>query len=49
MSVFEAQRERAEAQLRRERAALHERGMADHELVEDDGRERFADTAAARR
>jgi FtsZ-interacting cell division protein ZipA len=42
----EAVRERAEAQLREERAALHERGMADHELISDDERERFAGTSA---
>jgi FtsZ-interacting cell division protein ZipA len=42
----EARRERAEAQLREERAALHERGMADQELIADDERERFAGTSA---
>lgn len=42
----EARRERAEAQLRQERAELHERGMADHELVEEHERERFAGTSA---
>jgi hypothetical protein len=42
----EANRERAEAQLRQERAALHDRGMADHELVVDHERERFAGTSA---
>ncbi len=42
----EARRERAEAQLRQEKAAVHERGMADHELVEDHEREDFAGTSA---
>jgi ABC-type multidrug transport system fused ATPase/permease subunit len=42
----QARRERAEAELRQERAALHERGMADHELIGDDERERFAGTSA---
>jgi len=41
----EARRERAEAELRRERATTHERGMADHELVEEDEREHFAGTS----
>jgi C4-dicarboxylate-specific signal transduction histidine kinase len=31
----EAQRERAEAELHESRAAMHERGMADHELAGD--------------
>jgi FtsZ-interacting cell division protein ZipA len=43
----EAQRERAEAQLRQEQAGLHERGMADRELVSEDERKRFAGTSAA--
>ena len=38
-------RERAEAQLRRERAELHDRGMADHELVEEHERDEFAGTS----
>lgn len=45
----EANRERAEAQLREERAALHERGMADHELIAEDERDRFAGTSAVSR
>jgi hypothetical protein len=45
----EAQRERAEAQLRHEKAELHERGMADHELVEDHERDDFAGTSAVSR
>jgi hypothetical protein len=46
ITEHEARRERAEAQLREERAALHERGMADHELIEDHEREHFAATSA---
>ena len=42
----EARRQRAEAELRQEKATLHERGMADHELIEDHERERFAGTSA---
>ena len=42
----EAQRERAEAKLRQQRAGLHEEGMADHELIEEHERERFAGTSA---
>jgi hypothetical protein len=44
-----AQRERAEANLQSERAEMHERGMADHELIKDDERERFAGTSAMSR
>ena len=40
-----AERERAEANLQHERASMHERGMADHELIDDDERDRFADVA----
>lgn len=42
----EANRERAESQLAQEKAKLHERGLADHELIDDDERERFAGTSA---
>jgi hypothetical protein len=42
----EATRERAEAQLRQEKADLHERGLADHDLIEEHERERFAGTSA---
>ena len=38
--------ERAEAELRQQRASLHERGMADDELIDDHERERFAGTSA---
>jgi FtsZ-interacting cell division protein ZipA len=46
----EARRERAEAQLQQERAQAYERGMADHELLGDEGArddEREASPAAA--
>ena len=42
----EAQRERAEAQLHQERANVHEQGLADHELVQEHERDRFAGTSA---
>jgi hypothetical protein len=42
----EAQRARAEAQLREEKAAMHERGMADHDLIGDHERDRFEGTSA---
>jgi FtsZ-interacting cell division protein ZipA len=42
----EAEAERAQASLHAERAGLHERGMADHELIDDSERERFAGTSA---
>ena len=41
----EAERERAEANLRQERASMHERGLADHELIDEKERERFADAS----
>ena len=44
----EAQRERAAAQAREEQANLHERGMADHELISEDERDDFAGTSAVR-
>ena len=40
-----AQRERAEANLQSERAGMHERGMADHELIDESERDRFRDVA----
>jgi hypothetical protein len=40
-----AQRERAEANLQSERAEMHERGMADQEIVDPSERERFRDVA----
>jgi type II secretory pathway pseudopilin PulG len=40
-----AQRERAEANLQSERAEMHERGMADQELIDESERDRFADVA----
>jgi UPF0716 family protein affecting phage T7 exclusion len=45
MAEQAAQRERAEANLRHERADMHERGMADDELIEDHERDRFAGVA----
>jgi FtsZ-interacting cell division protein ZipA len=42
----EAQRERAAAQAREEQANLHERGLADHELISPDEREDFEGTSA---
>jgi hypothetical protein len=39
----EAQRDRAEAQAQKERAELHDRGLADDELIDDSERDRFAD------
>jgi hypothetical protein len=44
----EAQAERAQAELHQERAGLHERGMADDELIEDHERDRFEGTSATR-
>jgi FtsZ-interacting cell division protein ZipA len=45
----EAQRERAAAQVREEQAELHERGLADDELISEDEREDFAGTSAVSR
>jgi hypothetical protein len=42
----EAQRERAEADLHKERAHATEQGMADRELIDDHEREHFAGTSA---
>lgn len=42
----EAERERAAAQVREEQAALHERGLADHELINENEREEFEGTSA---
>jgi Tfp pilus assembly protein PilV len=38
----EAEKQRAEARAQQERAEMHERGMADDELIADHERERFA-------
>ncbi len=43
----EAEAERAQAEVHAERADLHERGMADDELIDDSERDRFAGTSAA--
>jgi hypothetical protein len=46
IAAKEADAERAQAELHQERAGLHERGMADHELIDDSERDRFAGTSA---
>jgi hypothetical protein len=48
LAETEAKRERAEAELHEQRAQAHESGMADHELVGDDERDKFAGTSAVR-
>jgi hypothetical protein len=45
MAQQAAERDRAEANLQSERASMHERGMADDELIDDHERDRFADVA----
>jgi hypothetical protein len=45
MAQQAAERERAEASLQNERADMHERGLADDQLIEDHERDRFADVA----
>ena len=45
MAEQAAQRERAEASRQHERAEMHERGLADDELIDDSERDRFADVA----
>ena len=42
----EADAERADAEVHSERAGLHEKGMADHELIDESERDRFAGTSA---
>jgi len=42
----EAEAERAQASLHQERAGLHEKGMADDELIDDSERDKFAGTSA---
>ena len=46
MAEQTAQRERAEANLQAERAEMHERGMADHELIDESERDRFRDVTS---
>jgi predicted Holliday junction resolvase-like endonuclease len=46
LAQAEAQRQRAEAELHESRAGLHEQGLADHELVNENERDRFAGTSA---
>jgi hypothetical protein len=43
IAAKEAEAERSQAQLHQERAGMHERGMADHELIDESERDRFAD------
>ena len=45
IAAKEAEAERAQAQLHEERAGMHERGMADDELIDESERDRFADVA----
>jgi hypothetical protein len=45
MAQQAAERERAEANLQSERAQMHERGMADDQLIQDDERSRFEGVA----
>src|SRR5215208_3419867 len=44
----ERERQRAEAELHQERATMHERGDADHELIDENERDKFAGTSADR-
>jgi FtsZ-interacting cell division protein ZipA len=46
VAAQEAKRERAESELAEEKAKLHERGLADHELIDEDERDHFAGTSA---
>src|SRR3954466_8030881 len=46
IAAKEADAERAQAELHQERAGLPERGMANHELIDDNERDRFAGTSA---
>ena len=46
MAQKEAERQRAEAELHQERASMHESGEADHELIDENERDRFAGTSA---
>lgn len=46
VAAQDAERERAESRLAGEKAKLHERGLADHELIDVDERQRFAGTSA---
>jgi len=46
MAQKEAEKQRAEAELHKERATMAERGDADHELIDDHERDKFAGTSA---
>jgi len=48
LAQAEAEKQRAEADLHQERAKTYESGMADHELVDENERDRFAGTSAER-
>jgi type II secretory pathway pseudopilin PulG len=45
MAQAAAEKERAEANLQNQRATMHERGLADEEIVDPDERDRFADVS----
>jgi hypothetical protein len=49
IAAKEAEAQRAQAELHQERAGLHEQGMADHELIDESERERFADVTGSAR
>jgi hypothetical protein len=46
MAQKEADRQRAEAELHQEKAEMHQHGQADHELIDENERDRFAGTSA---
>jgi cellobiose-specific phosphotransferase system component IIA len=46
LAAQEAERERAEAEVLRTKARMHEAGLADTELIQPEERERFAGTSA---
>ncbi|HEX5194835.1 MAG TPA: hypothetical protein VFW09_18725 [Solirubrobacteraceae bacterium] len=46
VAAQEAERQRAESRVAEAKAELHERGLADHELIDEDERSRFAGTSA---
>jgi hypothetical protein len=45
MAQAAAEKERAEANLQNQRATMHDRGLADEEIVDPDERDRFADVS----
>lgn len=46
VAALEAERQRAESRVAEAKAGLHERGLADHELIDEDERSRFEGTSA---